>query len=77
MNLEVKLLQTLRFEMGKDAKELESKLLAIDEIRVTTVEKFDGSKELFNTNPIEYANENEFFKKENMRPKTLFDFFEF
>jgi len=74
MNLEVKLLQTLRFEMGKDAKELESKLLAIDEIRVTTVEKFDGSKELFNTNPIEYANENELVLKRKSHHKTLFEY---
>lgn len=75
MSLEVKLLQTLKFEMGKDAKDLESKLLAIDEIRVTTVEKFDGSKELFNTNPIEYANENELLPKQKSPQRTLEDFF--
>ncbi|MEC8589835.1 MAG: hypothetical protein VXY35_06755, partial [Candidatus Thermoplasmatota archaeon] len=70
-----KLLQTLRFEMGKDAKELESELLAIDEIRLATVEKFDGSKELFNTNPIEYANENELLPEQKSPQRKLEDFF--
>lgn len=60
--------------MGKDAKELESKLLAIDEIRVTTVEKFDGSKELFNTNPIEYANENQLLPTRKSPQRILTDY---
>ena len=51
----VKVIEFITFEKGKYAKELENKLLAIESIRVNVMEKFDGSKELFSLNPIEYA----------------------
>jgi Zn finger protein HypA/HybF involved in hydrogenase expression len=58
MPLEVKVIEFITFEKGKFAKELENKLLAIDSIRIKVIEKFDGSKELFSLNPIQYAREN-------------------
>jgi hypothetical protein len=58
MDLEVRLAKTIHFEHGKDAKSFESILLSIDKIRVTTVEQFDGNKELFSENPVTYAIEN-------------------
>ena len=58
MHLKVNIVEFITFEKGKFAKELENKLLAIDEIRVNVIEKFDGSKELFSLNPIEYARNN-------------------
>jgi hypothetical protein len=58
MHLKGNIVEFITFEKGKFAKELENKLLAIDEIRVNVIEKFDGSKELFSLNPIEYARNN-------------------
>jgi len=53
--LQVKVVSMLNFDCGSDARELETKLLRIKDIRVKTVEKFDGSFELFSVNPVDYA----------------------
>mgnify|MGYP001979317049 CR=1 FL=1 len=56
--LEMELLEVMRFELGKEAKELEKILLKKKEIRVYTEEKFSGSMELFSVNPISWARDN-------------------
>ena len=76
MSLEVKLLQTIRFERGADAKELESKLLHIESIRTKTIEKFDGNSELFNVNPIQYANENTLLSEVKSIQRKMEDYYE-
>jgi Zn finger protein HypA/HybF involved in hydrogenase expression len=53
--LQVKVVSILNFDYGGYARELETKLLRIKDIRIKTVEKFDGSFELFNINPAQYA----------------------
>jgi Zn finger protein HypA/HybF involved in hydrogenase expression len=53
--LHVKVVSMLNFDCGSDARELETKLLRAKDIRVKTVEKFDGSFELFSVNPVDYA----------------------
>jgi len=73
--LEVKLLQTIRFELGADAKELEFKLLDISSIRANTEEKFDGSTELFNINPIQFVYENNLLDKNKSGQRTLEDYY--
>nr|AIE97234.1 hypothetical protein [uncultured marine group II/III euryarchaeote AD1000_96_B04] len=57
--LEVRLVATKHFDKGRDAKRFERTLLEIEEIRAETIEKFDGSAELFEVNPLDYAVENE------------------
>jgi hypothetical protein len=53
MNLEVIVHQVIDVETGRDALEMEKKLLSFTEKRVTTIEKFDGNSELFSCNPLE------------------------
>ncbi len=60
--LEVKLIETVLYENGRDAVELELALLKQKSVRVMTSEKFDGSNELFNCNPIKWAKENGFIE---------------
>jgi Zn finger protein HypA/HybF involved in hydrogenase expression len=55
MPLTVELLSTQSFENGSDAHDLEQKLLACSHIRISTKERFDGSKELFSENPLDFA----------------------
>ena len=74
MALEVKLLQTIHFEVGADAKVLESKLLAIEDIRVETIEKFDGNSELYNINPIVYAKENGLIQQKKSSQMSITEF---
>ena len=74
MALEVKLLQTIHFEVGADAKVLESKLLAIEDIRVETIEKFDGNSELYNINPIVYAKENGLIQQKKSSQMSISEF---
>jgi Zn finger protein HypA/HybF involved in hydrogenase expression len=52
--LDVELIESVRFELGQDARNLETELLGIEEIRAPKRE-FDGGNELFIENPIEYA----------------------
>jgi len=59
MDLDVKVVQVIQFDVGADAKKFEKKMLRVKKIRANTIERFDGSTELFNTNPILYAQENE------------------
>ena len=47
---------------GTEARELETNLLRIDDICAHTIEKFEGSYELFNVNPITYAKTNSMLK---------------
>jgi Zn finger protein HypA/HybF involved in hydrogenase expression len=53
--LDVIVVDSIRFERGIDARNLESKLLKVEGIRTFTIERFDGSRELFSNNPIEFA----------------------
>jgi len=53
--LKVVIIEKIKFEEGIDAMELEKKLLKIKSIRIKTKEKFAGSSELFNCNPLDYA----------------------
>ena len=48
-------LETIDFELGRDAQVLETKLLKVREIRAPNIE--DVSKELFLHNPLDYARE--------------------
>ncbi|MEC7279582.1 MAG: hypothetical protein VXV98_06035, partial [Candidatus Thermoplasmatota archaeon] len=57
MPLEVDVVEFVWFKLGANAYDLEQKLLKSESIRVRTVEKFDGSSELFSVNPIQYARE--------------------
>jgi hypothetical protein len=62
------------FENGKDAWNLERKLLAIENIRESTVEKFSGSAELFTINPLDYAKNNDLVSKNYDKQLSLSDF---
>ena len=55
LNLETEILEKIWYEDGWVAQELESKLLKVESIRESTLEKFDGASELFSQNPVEYA----------------------
>jgi len=55
--LDVKLISSIEFDVGRDARSFEKKLLKLGTIRSKTMYKFDGYKELFTVNPIEYARE--------------------
>jgi len=68
MNLEVNIVSHIFFKDGKDAVALERKLLQTKSIRIKTLEKFDGSNELFSVNPIEYAKSMNWIKNENIIP---------
>jgi hypothetical protein len=72
--LEVKLVDELKFDIGTDARELETILLRIDNIRVHTVEKFEGSFELFNVNPVAYAKTNSMLKNTKNSQTKISDF---
>lgn len=58
LHLDVVVVNSIRFERGIDARNLESKLLREEGIRAFTIERFDGSRELFSFNPIEFARTN-------------------
>lgn len=75
MDLVVKLDKTIYFKLGKNAKELEVKMLSMKEIRHHTIEKFDGSKELFNVNPVDFALTNNLIKEEDVKQRSLFEFY--
>lgn len=57
--LDITILQTLFFQNGEDARNLETKLLRCTRIRASTLEKFSGSSELFTVDPIDYAKNND------------------
>jgi hypothetical protein len=54
--MSINFLEKIDFELGQDARDLESKLLRIDSIRAP-VRSFDGGNELFLENPVKYARE--------------------
>jgi Zn finger protein HypA/HybF involved in hydrogenase expression len=58
MDLKVVIVDFLEFDKGEKALKFEKLLLSINDIRVTCKEKFDGSNELFNINPLEHATTN-------------------
>ena len=62
MELDVIVLEMIEFEHGQNAKDLETALLSIEEIRIKVLEKFDGSTELFSVNPLSYAREHGIIK---------------
>ena len=72
--LQVNLINTVYFENGKDAWDLERTLLGIKDIREETVEKFSGSAELFKLNPLDYANTNNLLFKNYDKQLTLREF---
>ena len=47
--------EVIPFKIGRDAKDLEHRLMRIEEIRYHSEEKFFGSSELFMFDPLEYA----------------------
>jgi len=71
MDLEVKVRDCITFERGKYARELENTLLSIDAIRANTIEKFDGSRELFSENPITYARQNGLIHHQKLVQSTI------
>jgi hypothetical protein len=75
MNLKVSIIEQVEFEKGFDAKELESNLLEVENIRVKTKEKFSGARELFAVNPLEYARTNGMLKQKKLIQSTIFDFY--
>ena len=60
LQLQVDLVESIFSEDGLDCLDLEKKLLNVKEIRLKTIEKFSGSRELFSENPLEYARKNGF-----------------
>lgn len=72
--LEVKLVDELKFDFGTEARELETELLRIESIRAHTIEKFTGSFELFNVNPIAYARANSMLKNTKNSQTKISDF---
>jgi Zn finger protein HypA/HybF involved in hydrogenase expression len=54
----ISVVETLEFEVGGDAYELEQKLLEIEAMKFFPAEKFDGSREFLTSNPLDYAREN-------------------
>jgi hypothetical protein len=75
MHLDVKVVQVIQFDVGADAKKFEKKMLRVKKIRAKTNEKFDGSTELFNTNPILHAQENELLDSRKSSQMKLDDFY--
>ena len=55
MDLKLELVEFIEFDLGADAETLEKRLLKQSDIREYTLERFSGSTELFNVNPIAYA----------------------
>ena len=53
--LDVEIVDCVAFDEGWVAQELETRLLRCKEIRHTSIEKFDGSNELFTVGPIRFA----------------------
>ena len=53
--LDVDVVDSILFDKGIDARNLEKILLNTEDIRVISIDKFDGSNELFSHNPIEFA----------------------
>lgn len=72
--LQVKLVDELKFDIGTEARELETNLLRIDDIRAHTVEKFEGAYELFNVNPVTYAKTNSMLKNTKNAQTKISDF---
>jgi len=58
MPLDVNIVDSIKFEVGEDAKNLEKELKSKKKIRAKSLDKFSGYKELFLVNPIQYAREN-------------------
>ena len=74
MDLDLKIIQSKHFEKGSEAKKFERLLLSKKKIRVDCVEKFDGCRELFNQNPLQYAEENNLIPETQMVQSRLVDF---
>jgi DNA-directed RNA polymerase subunit RPC12/RpoP len=55
---EISVVETLEFEVGGDAYELEQRLLKIEATKFFPAEKFQGSSEFVTSNPLDYAREN-------------------
>lgn len=72
--LQVKLVDELKFDIGTEARELETSLLRINDIRVHTIERFEGSYELFNVNPVTYAKTNSMLKNTKNAQTKISDF---
>ena len=60
-NWTLRLIETVDFELGRDAKILEARLLKAREIRAPDIE--DVSKELFLHNPLDYARDRGWVEK--------------
>jgi Zn finger protein HypA/HybF involved in hydrogenase expression len=74
MDLDLKVIQSKHFGKGSEAKKFERLLLSKKEIRVDCVEKFDGCRELFNQNPLQYAEENNLIPETQIVQSRLVDF---
>jgi hypothetical protein len=55
--MDIQNIETIWFEIGQSAMELESRLKAVHEIRAPRRE-FSGGDELFLVNPLDFAREN-------------------
>lgn len=75
MPLDVKIVETIQFEDGGKARDLERKLKNEENIRASSSDKFEGSDELFSCNPLEYAKQNGFVESSERKKRlTLFDY---
>ena len=54
MDLDVILHEMIEIENGELALEIENSMMIEKSIRVTSIEQFDGSSELFNRNPLQW-----------------------
>lgn len=55
LNLHINVIDIVEIESGREAEKIETAMKEEENIREYTIEKFDGSTELFSSNPIKWA----------------------
>ena len=55
LNLDINVIDIVEIESGREAEKIETAMKEEENIREYTIEKFDGSTELFSCNPIKWA----------------------
>ncbi len=63
MDLDVILHEMIEIENGELALEIENSMMIEKSIRVTSIEQFDGSSELFNRNPLQWLRDSGVFQR--------------
>nr|AIF20246.1 hypothetical protein [uncultured marine group II/III euryarchaeote KM3_88_H06] len=67
MLLDVVVHETIEYDTGKEALELEIALLHKEEIRISTKEVFSGCSELYSCNPLQWARESGLIVERKMK----------